>query len=78
MTEIPVERDQCSRLRNARFKEAFVGATAELLIVNGADVVSKATQKIGARPADIFIKLNSHSAGSTGTGIIRSRAASAP
>jgi hypothetical protein len=35
-------------------------------------------EKLNAAAADILIDLELHSAGSTGTGMIRSRAASAP
>jgi hypothetical protein len=35
-------------------------------------------QEFGDAVAEVFVELNPHTAGSTGTGMIRSRAASAP
>jgi hypothetical protein len=59
-------------------KDTIIRRTAKSLLPNRRYVMSVVTQKTYAADADVLINFNFHSAGSTGTGMTRSRAASAP
>lgn len=78
MSEVPIESDQCSIFREADIENPIVSRTAELLLVDGRDVMPALAEEGYPAPADVLIDFNLHSAGSTGTGMMRSRAASAP
>lgn len=76
MPEVTIKRNQRASFGNANFKEAIIRAAAKSLLVDGRHVVSAFAQKINADGSNVFINLDPHD--STGTGMTRSRAASAP
>ena len=78
LPEVAVQRHQHAAFRRARLKQSFVGGAGQALLPNGHRVVTGLPQDDRAASADIFIDFYLQAAGSTETGITRSRAASAP
>ena len=76
MSEVSIKRDQRASFGNANLKEAVICAATKSLVVNGSYVMPAFTQKTNADSSNVLINLDPHD--STGTGITRSRAASAP
>ena len=76
--EVAIKRNQGAALGDTDLKDAMVGTAAKSLLANGRYVMAAVTQEIDAADANVLIGLDFHSAGSTGTGMTRSRAASAP
>ena len=76
MAEITVEGNQRTALGGANVEEFVVGATLKFLLADSRYVVPVFAQETDAGGADVFIDFDPHD--STGTGITRSRAASAP
>jgi hypothetical protein len=56
----------------------FVCGAGQALLANGCYVVARPLEKFDTALADVFVDLEPHTVGSIGTGINRSRAASAP
>ncbi len=59
-------------------EDVLIRGAAKALFSNGRYIVTAPAKKIDATDTDILIDLDLHSAGSTGTGMMRSLAASAP
>ena len=76
MPEVTIKCDQRATFGDANFEETIVRAATKSLVVNGRYVVSAFAQKTNADYSNVLINLDPHD--STGTGITRSRAASAP
>jgi len=76
MSEVTIKRNQRASFGNANFKEAIICAATKSLVVDGSYVVPTFAQKTNADCSNVLINLDPHD--STGTGITRSRAASAP
>ncbi len=78
MPEVTIKCDQCALFGYAGLEDRIIRGAAKVLLVDCCDIMPVIAQKTGTAVADIFIKFKPHSAGSTGTGMTRSRAASAP
>ena len=78
MPEVPIQGDQYSPFTDTCLKDQLIERTGKAFIVNGRDVMTSPPEKANAAIADILINFDFHSAGSTGTGMMRSLAASAP
>jgi hypothetical protein len=78
LREVAVQRDEGASLSNTGLKYDFICGTRETLLANSHGVVTRSSQEIDSSGADVLVCLKPHSAGSTGSGIIRSRDASAP
>ncbi len=76
MSEVSIKRDQRANFCNANLKEAVICAATKPLVVDCSYVVPAFTQETNADCSNVLINLDPHD--STGTGITRSRAASAP
>ena len=77
LTEIAIERDQCAPLGRANFK-SLISRAGEPLLGGSHDIMTSLSQKTHPASADVLIDLDFQGAGSTGTGMTRSRDASAP
>jgi hypothetical protein len=78
LAKVAIQRDQRAAFRDASPKYDLVCGTGKPLFADGHRVVASLPQKIDAADADILVDLDPHIPGSTGSGIIRSREASAP
>jgi len=78
LTEVAIECDQRAGFRNASLKHNLVRCAGKPLLANGHHVLTGLPQEVDAASADVLIDLDFHTADSTGSGIIRSRDASAP
>ena len=78
LTEVPVERNENTLLSTAGLIQILIPNPAHALICNRRYVVTSDRQCLAPKLAEILVELEFHSAGVTGTGMMRSRAASAP
>jgi len=78
VAEVAIKRNERSALRNAGLEHHGVGGPAKPLLQDAHHVMAVLPQEFDTASADVLIDLDIHSAGSTGTGMIRSRDASAP
>jgi hypothetical protein len=70
--------DQRSAFGRAHFKQCLVRRASQPLADNCNGVVAGGANEIGRAPAEILVELEFHAGFSAGTGMTRSRAASAP
>jgi len=73
-----IQRDERAFFRCACLKQRFILCATQSLISDCRHVVAGRPQKLNTSLADVFIKLELHATFSVGTGMMRSRAASAP
>ena len=78
LTKVAIQCDQRAALRHASLKHRLVRTAREPLLVHGRHVMTFQLQEVDSTPSNVLIDLDSHTSGSTGIGIIRSREASAP
>src|SRR3972149_8161456 len=78
LAEVAIQCDQGSAFRNASLEDDSVRCAAKPLLPHVRHVMAALPQEFDAAAAAVLIDLDLHSAGSSGTGMIRSRAASAP
>lgn len=78
LTEIMIERYERPFLPGADREQDFILGPLQLLIANGHHIVAGCLEKLQSTLADIFVELELHAARVVGTGMIFSRAASAP
>jgi hypothetical protein len=78
LAEVVVEGDQHPSLIAADGEQRLVGRTAHAFVVDRRDVVPGGAQQLGTTAAEVLVELEFHAARSCGTGMMRSRAASAP
>ncbi len=78
LTKITIQCDERSALAPADFKQYLVRRSAQPLTGNRNSIVAGSADQIGRAPAEILVELEFHAAVSAGTGMICSRAASAP
>src|SRR3974390_1150833 len=76
--EIPIERNQRSALSRTNLEQFLVVDAVKVLIPHSHHVMAGRFEELQATTPNVFIKLDLHATESTGTGIVRSRAASAP
>jgi len=76
MAEVAIEGNQGTALDDANVEKVVVGTARESLFTDSRYIVSALAQEGDARGADVFINFDPHD--STGTGMTRSRVASAP
>src|SRR5262245_49999855 len=78
LSEITIHRNKRAAFSDTGLKNTLVSRTGQSLLSYGHDIMAALFQHGDAAAADVLVDLDPHSAGSTGTGITRSRAASAP
>jgi hypothetical protein len=78
LTEIVIERYEHSSFCDTDLENPLVRRALEFLIANCQDVAASLPEQVYAAAADILVCLDLQAAGSVDTGIILSRAASAP
>jgi hypothetical protein len=78
LAKIMVQRDEGALFGNRRLEDPFIVFTSQSFLSNRLNVMADGFQK-GLSPAtNVFIQFKFHAPVSVGTGMIRSRAASAP
>ncbi len=78
MTEVAIQSNERPPLVDTHVKNFVIGGAAEPLVADSHYVVTVIAQQSYCARANILINFDFHTAGSGGTGIIRSRVASAP
>jgi hypothetical protein len=78
LAKIAIQRDEGSAFTRAHFKQCLVRRPSQALADHCNDIVAGSADQIGRAPAEILVKLESYAAFSVGTGMTRSRLASAP
>lgn len=78
LPEIAIQGDEGAPFGHADVEHDAVGFATKALVVHADRIMAALAQKLDTASADILIDLELHPADSTGTGMIRSRAASAP
>ncbi len=78
MAEVAVRGDKGSTLGTADSEDAFVGFAREALVPDPHDVMTGRSQELDFSEAEILVDLELHGAVFVGTGMMFSRAASAP
>jgi len=78
MSEIMVQRNKCPLLSGTDFEQALIRDSAHSLVRYRRYVMARCTQQLLAAVANVFVEFEPHTALSSGTDMIRSRAASAP
>ncbi len=78
MTEVVVERYERPCLRGAHHEELFVRRTDQPFVPGSSDVMSFSAKELRAALAEVLVEFESQATSAVGTGMIRSRVASAP
>jgi len=78
LAKIPVQGNQRSPLALADFEDPLVRGPSQPLLDCRNDIVAGSADQIAGGATEIFVELELHATFSVGTGITRSRAASAP
>ena len=78
LAEVTIQGDQRASLALAGGEYHFVGGATQPFFNNGCDVMASLAEKRHRAAAEVLVGLEPHSAGSTGSGMILSREASAP
>jgi hypothetical protein len=78
LAEIAIECDERSPLSRAYLEQFLVGDTVKTLVLHGHHIMAACLQELQATVSDVLVKLELHATRSVGTGMMRSRAASAP
>jgi hypothetical protein len=78
LSEIMVERDENASFARACLEQSFVLGAAEALVAHGHHVVARRFEQLPSAASNVFVELELHARPVIGTGMMRSRAASAP
>lgn len=78
VAEVAVQGDQGSLFRRTRFQNSGISGSSETLVPNPDRIMSDRLEELEFLPAEILVELELHGVRFAGTGMILSRAASAP
>jgi hypothetical protein len=78
LPKIAIQRDERSVFGRAHFELCLVRCPSQPLAANRNGVMAGSTDQVGRVPTQVFVELKPHAGFSAGTGMMRSRAASAP
>ena len=78
MPEVVVERYERQCFRRAHREELLVRGADQPFVPDRSDIMSCNAEQLGAALPDVLVEFDSQATWAVGTGMIRSRAASAP
>lgn len=78
LCEITIQGNESASLSEADLKDDFIRGAGKAFLTNRHGIVTSSSQQINSSSSDILVYLDPHSEGSSGSGITRSREASAP
>src|SRR3954468_18192588 len=78
LAEVAIEGDERSPLSRTYLERFLVGDTVKTLFPHGHRIMAACLQQLQATASDVLVELELHATRSVGTGMMRSRAASAP